>query len=182
MGALQQEGLCTSTLEIVQQDGSCARPEKSFSMSHYRISTAQLVTHDLGIREIPCIVAYRAPPGIWIQLNTALTLVLTTHQFDHSFEKYKRKFSLVENCGALILSFEFFFLPAEGSVVVLLVGVFSVTLKSRPTIKWFAKAKSNREQKQENLVMPLCSGSTQEVSGDQRNSMLSLAALVINIL
>lgn len=66
-------------------------------------------------------------------------------------------------------------------MVVLLVGIFSVTLKSRPTIKLFAKAKSNREQKQENLVMPLCSGNTQEVSGDQRNSMLSLAALVINI-
>lgn len=63
----------------------------------------------------------------------------------------------------------------------LLVGVFSVTLKSRPTIKWFAKAKINREKKQENLVTPLCSGNTQEVSGDQRNSMLSLAALVINI-
>lgn len=78
--------------------------------------------------------------------------------------------------------YSFFFLPAEGSVVVLLVGVFSVTLKSRPTIKWFAKAKSNREKKQENLVMPLCSGNTREVSGNQRNSMLSLVALVINIL
>lgn len=36
-------------------------------------------------------------------------------------------------------------------------------------------------KKQEILVMPLCSGNTQEVSGAQRNSMLSLAALVINI-
>lgn len=88
----------------------------------------------------------------------------------------------MENCGALILSYVFFFFsPAEGSVVVLLVSVFSVTLKSRPTIKWFGKAKSNIEKKQENLVMPLCSRNTQEVSGDQRNSMLSLAALVINI-
>lgn len=66
-------------------------------------------------------------------------------------------------------------------MVVLLVGVFSVALKSRPIIKWSAKAKSNREKKQENLLMPLCSGNTQEVSGDQRNSMLSLATLVINI-
>lgn len=41
----------------------------------------------------------------------------------------------------------FFFLPAEGCLEVLLVGVFSVTLKSRPTINWFAKAKNNTKEK-----------------------------------
>lgn len=41
----------------------------------------------------------------------------------------------------------FFFLPAEGCVEVLLVGVFSVTLKSRPTMEWFAKAKNSRKEK-----------------------------------
>lgn len=66
--------------------------------------------------------------------------------------------------------------------MVLLVGIFSVTLKSRPSMKWFAKAKSSSEKKQENMVMPLCSGNTQEVSGDQTNRMLSSVAPVINIL
>lgn len=177
MGALLQGGLCASTLEIVQQDGSCAGPEKSFSVSHRRIPAARLTTYHLGVREIPCIVAHRSPSGIRIELDPAFTPVLATHQSHRPFLKktYRRKFSLVQNWDALMLFYGFFFLPAEGCVEVLLVGVFSVTLKSRPTMEWFEKAKNSRKGgkkiKEENMVTLVCSGNTQEVSGDQSNSV-----------
>lgn len=58
----------------------------------------------------------------------------------------------------------------------LLVGVFSVTLKSRPTIRRLSKAKNRKKRKEKtkegNIVTLVCCGNTQEVSGDQRNSML----------
>ncbi len=86
MGALLQGGLRAAALEIVQQDCSCAGPEESFSPSRRGVSTAQLATHNLSVREVPSIIAHRAPSGTWVHLHPALTLVLTTHQSHHSYK------------------------------------------------------------------------------------------------
>ena len=51
------------------------------------------------------------------------------------------------------------------------VGILSVTLKSRPFTKCFAKAESNR-RKQKNTVRHAGSGNTQEVSSDMRSGKL----------
>lgn len=89
MGALLQGGLRTTALEIVQQDCSCARPKVSFSPSRHGLPTAELTAHNLCVREVPSIVAYRTPSRIQIHLHPTLTVVLAIHQ-PHSSYKYKK--------------------------------------------------------------------------------------------
>lgn len=98
MGALLQGGLRTGALEIVQQDCSFAGPKESFPPSHRGLSAAQLATHNLGVREVPSIIAHCAPTRIWVHLYPTLTLVLATHQSHHSCKSKEEshKFSLGE--------------------------------------------------------------------------------------
>lgn len=160
MGALLQGRLCTGALEIVQQDCPCAGPEEGFPPSHHGLSTAHLVTHNLCVREVPGVIAHCPPTRIGEHLHPTLTLVLAIHQSHRSFNEKEKSHtnSLKGGWVDFVLIQDTLNLPSEGCAVEV-AAVLSVTLKSRPFTKWFAKAKSNRGQ-QKNTVMPVGSGNT----------------------
>lgn len=89
MGALLQGGLRTGALEIVQQDCSCTGPKERLHPSCRGLSAAQLATHHLSVREVPSVVAHRAPSRVGVYLHTTLTLVLAAHQSHRSCTKHR---------------------------------------------------------------------------------------------
>lgn len=69
---------------LIPEDGAVSAAEGGIAMGSHGVAALELVAHDVGVRNVPAIVAHCPPRPLLLQLHPALTAAPAAHQPESS--------------------------------------------------------------------------------------------------